>query len=141
MVIHISGSPLFDVDFDVGDPPTSAAVAISGELDAVADGDVSYRIRASCASDDGRYIVMADIAMAYTAMAYIVVASDNGRYIVMAYIAMAYIVMAYIVVASNDGRFNGAEAFAALTNLDVPMPIIVDMHPTLTPYIATQVTY
>ena len=115
MVIHISGSPLFDVDFDVGDPPTSAPVAISGELDAVADGDVSYRIRASCASDDGRYIVMAYIAMAYTAMAYIVVASDNGR-------------------------FNGAEAFAALTNLDVPMPIIVDMHPTLTPYIATQVT-
>ena len=58
MVIDILGLPLFDVDFDVGDPPTSAPVAISGELDADADGDVSYRIRARCASDDGRYIVI-----------------------------------------------------------------------------------
>ena len=42
--------------------------------------------------------------------------------------------------ASDDARFDGAEARAGAVNVDVPLPRISKMHPTVAPYIATQVT-
>ena len=42
---------------------------------------------------------------------------------------------------SGDTRFDGAEAFAVVTNQDVPLPRVVSMHPSVSPYIATQVSF
>ena len=46
----------------------------------------------------------------------------------------------HVRCSSADSRFNGAEATATLTNHDVPLLSVVDMHPAHMPYIAGQVT-